>query len=948
MRLSYIWVTLILTSAVSGYGLWSERLFEQETWSPLGLIRLAQVGTAYLCVAAAVYFWKPSYAPHLFLLLAALYSFVALGPLAPLWVLFFLGSSFLLGRLFLPGEDALDHLLALLLGVAVWILLIGTAAHFPVNTPLTYLAAFSIPFAVGRRFIRPGLDRVLGWFRPRPVSLSSYTALMLLLFVVLIQFLAVLKPEIGHDGLAMHMAIASRMTAHAVWPFDVQQFAWAVMPMGGDWAFSGVYMVGGEYAARLLNFSFFLMIAGLVFLASRRWLPLAGALLLTALFATTPLVHLVTGSLFVENVWAVFVTAAVLSLWKYHATHRTPYFLFAGVFLGCSMQVKYGSCALLPAALTLMLVEWKRSGRAGRRSMPALVAMSVLLIAFAVPPYLTAFVKTGNPVFPFMNNVFQSPYFDATIALWDNRWPTGLDWSTPYDITFRSDRYLESQAGSFGFQYLLFLPLGIPLLLRRRSYLAAAALGIGLSYALLTCLSVTYLRYLYPVLPLFMIVIAWVAAELRTQEIRLYRLLQVLAVVTVFLNGYFIPTSSWRQSDLYLNLFDQGEVSRYIAQAAPQRPLVEHLNKQFPGAKVAFLDDGPLIAPLEAEVRVVSWHYPEFSERVRAARSAQDLYDLMKELSIEYFVAPTADHPWHFKFTAVPPFLRGYTSPEVVSGNYYLARLDRKPVLLTSTKGSGVYDNTDSSIEYSGAWTLDNQFEEATGGTSFYSNNPGDSFRFRFRGSEISWVHARAFNRGMAVVSIDGEEKETVDLYSPEAHWQSRTTLSGLGDWRHVLEVRVLDGKHPDATDRYVGIDQVIVYVPGSDTYDNMDSSSTYDNMDSSIRYAGAWIFDKFKEATNGTIAYSNNPGDSFSFQFQGSEIRWVYTRAFNRGMAVVSIDGKEKETVDLYSPGIHWQSWTTLSGLDDGRHVLEVRILEDKHPYATDRYVDVDQILIK
>ena len=948
MRLSYLWVALILTSAVSGYGLWSERLFEQETWSPLGLSRLAQVGTAYLCVAVAVYFWKPSYATPLFLLLAALHCFAGVGPLAPLCVLFFLCSSFLLGRLLFPADDVIDHLLTLLLGIAIWILLIGTAAHFPVNTPYSYLAAFSIPFVVGRRFIRPSLDMVLSWFRPQPVSLSSYTALVLLLFVVLIQYLAALKPEIGHDGLAIHMVIASRLAAHAVWPFDVQQFAWAVMPMGGDWAFSGVYMVGGEYAARLLNFSFFLMIAGLVFLASRRWLPLAGALLMTALFATTPLVQLVTGSLFVENVWAVFVTAAVLSLWRYHATHRSAYIVLTGVFLGCSMQVKYGSWALLPATLSLVLLEWKRAGRAGRASVVTLVTMLVLLIIFAAPPFLTAFVKTGNPVFPFMNDVFQSPYFDATIALWDNRWPAGLHWSTLYDITFRSDRYLESQAGSFGFQYLLFLPLGILLLLRRQSYLAAAALGIGLTYALLTCFYITYLRYLYPVLPLFMIFIAWVAAELRTQEIRLYRLLQVLAVVMVFLNGYFIPTSSWRQRDLYLNLFDQGEVSRYIAQAAPQRPLVEHLNKQFPGAKVAFLDDRPLIAPLEAEVMVVSWHYPEFSKRVRAARSAQDLYDLMKELSIEYFVAPTADHPWHFKFTAVPPFLRGYTSPEVVSSNYYLARLDRKPVLLTSAKGSGVYENTDGSIEYSGAWTLDNQFEEATGGTSFYSNNPGDSFRFRFRGSEISWVHARAFNRGIAVVSIDGEEKETVDLYSPETHWQSKTTLSSLGDWRHVLEVRVLEDKHPDATDRFVGVDQIIVNVPGSGTYDNLDSSSTYDNMDSSIRYTGAWIFDKFKEATNGTIAYSNNPGDSFRFQFQGSEIRWVYTRAFNRGMAVVSIDGEEKETVDLYSPGIHWQSWTTLSGLDDGRHVLEVRILEDKHPYATDRYVDVDQILIK
>ena len=257
------------------------------------------------------------------------------------------------------------------------------------------------------------------------------------------------------------------------------------------------------------------------------------------------------------------------------------------------------------------------------------------------------------------------------------RWPVGLDWSTPYNITFRSDRYLEAQAGSFGFQYLLFLPLSILLLLRRRSYLAAAALGIGLSYALLTCLYITYLRYLYPVLPLFMIVIAWVAAELRTREIRLYRLLQVLAVMGIFLNGYFIPTAGWAHRDLYLNLFDQGEVARYIEEGAPQRPLVEYLNTQVPGAKVAFFTDGPQIAPLEAAAVGGSWHFPEFSKRLRAARSAQDLYVLMEELSIEYFVAPTADNPLHFKFPAVPLFLQGYTAPEAFSRNFYLARLDR-------------------------------------------------------------------------------------------------------------------------------------------------------------------------------------------------------------------------------------------------------------------------------
>ena len=51
-----LWVTLILLSGISAYGFWSARLFEQETWSSLGLERLAQVGAVYMLAAVAVYF----------------------------------------------------------------------------------------------------------------------------------------------------------------------------------------------------------------------------------------------------------------------------------------------------------------------------------------------------------------------------------------------------------------------------------------------------------------------------------------------------------------------------------------------------------------------------------------------------------------------------------------------------------------------------------------------------------------------------------------------------------------------------------------------------------------------------------------------------------------------------------------------------------------------------
>ena len=72
-----------------------------------------------------------------------------------------------------------------------------------------------------------------------------------------------LKPEIGTDGLAMHLAIPMNIAANHRMTFEPARFLWAVMPMGADWAYSIVYLLGGEYAAHLLNFAMLAIVAGL-------------------------------------------------------------------------------------------------------------------------------------------------------------------------------------------------------------------------------------------------------------------------------------------------------------------------------------------------------------------------------------------------------------------------------------------------------------------------------------------------------------------------------------------------------------------------------------------------------------------------------------------------------------------------------------------------------------
>jgi hypothetical protein len=59
----------------------------------------------------------------------------------------------------------------------------------------------------------------------------------------------------------------------------------------------------------------------------------------------------------------------------------------------------------------------------------------------------------------------------------------------------------------------------------------------------------------------------------------------------------------------------------------------------------------------------------------------------------------------------------------------------------------------------------------------------------------------------MAEIVIDESSRGTIDLYSPEVNWQASTTFSGLGSGRHIAVVRVLNKRHPSATDSIVDVD---------------------------------------------------------------------------------------------------------------------------------------------
>jgi hypothetical protein len=123
--------------------------------------------------------------------------------------------------------------------------------------------------------------------------------------------------------------------------------------------------------------------------------------------------------------------------------------------------------------------------------------------------------------------------------------------------------------------------------------------------------------------------------------------------------------------------------------------------------------------------------------------------------------------------------------------------------------------------------------------------------------------------------------------------------------------------------------------------------TGTFDDISDDIVYTGLWSHSSFAEAAGGTVSFSNSPGAVARLSFEGTQITWVYTRAFNRGIAEVKLDGIARGDIDLYSPKIVWQARKTFDGLALGKHTFEVIVAGRKQAASTDKYVDVDALIV-
>ena len=246
-----------------------------------------------------------------------------------------------------------------------------------------------------------------------------------------------------------------------------------------------------------------------------------------------------------------------------------------------------------------------------------------------------------------------------------------------------------------------------------------------------------------------------------------------------------------------------------------------------------------------------------------------------------------------------------------------------------ATTTTTTVNDTDPNITYSG------------GGWGYYPGRPaavgdlgndvhattqnGDTVRYTFTGSGVSYVSERSDGYGTLQASIDGVVQSVVDANAPGVHNQGGQTLFAIGGLplgKHTLTLEKTGGA-------FLLVDSFVVQT----TSTAAANVQLVNDTDARLQYSGAgWGYYGGRPSTvfdlqNDVHATTNN-GDAVAYTFQGTGIDYISEKSDGYGLVDVYLDGTFQTTVDANAPGIHnlgSQILFSKSGLAVGQHTLKL-----------------------
>ncbi|MCX5666794.1 MAG: glycosyltransferase family 39 protein [Candidatus Omnitrophica bacterium] len=267
-------------------------------------------------------------------------------------------------------------------------------------------------------------------------------------------------PEIGNDALAYHLYHPKifiqnhkigyvPFTRESLWPYLTEML------------FTIGLLLKSVSVAKMFHFFFGVLSALSVYSFIRRFFGRREALLACALFSSAPGIFMQSVYSYVDLSLCFYSFAALYSMILWTEKSDTKYVILAGIFTGLALSVKLmGGLTFITLACTILyhLIVNRADLKRAFKIFAIFVGAAAVVSSIW---YIRSYVATGNPIYPFLYNIFKKG------------WPDSVSYVTvpsrgiiefirlPWDLVMNMDNFGGEQIGILSLvllPVLLFLP----------------------------------------------------------------------------------------------------------------------------------------------------------------------------------------------------------------------------------------------------------------------------------------------------------------------------------------------------------------------------------------------------------------------------------------------------------------------------------------------------------
>jgi len=353
------------------------------------------------------------------------------------FILSFSGLGNLLARWAVPKQSKIDEfLLSIGLGLAMTGLFVFLLGIFGIVNPVLY----SLWTLLGLALFLFKLFKQWYPFTLKTNFQNPFTAISILIIVLfLLQAIPPLTtPVSSTDALEYHLLIP-KIYLETGKISHIPSLLQSNYPCLAQYIYTLVLPLAGDIVCKSLHFWISIILLISIGRLCFRVSPGSNQILASALFLSMPVFSIVMGWAWNDAFFVFFMILTIGYLIDYNKLDDTAktsrHLLMAGIMAGLALWTKYTFLMTFIALLPLFFIGFKR----WRWKLKHILWFFIPLGILSSLVFLKNYLFTGNPLYPFLNNIFNSPFWSESAATYFTTTLRRLDipnWSWTTYFTF--------------------------------------------------------------------------------------------------------------------------------------------------------------------------------------------------------------------------------------------------------------------------------------------------------------------------------------------------------------------------------------------------------------------------------------------------------------------------------------------------------------------------------